>query len=119
MKRIIENTAAMYRGEATLDYKFVTPPLINDPASSDLARAAALKIFEPQQIVLEPATTGGEDFAYYIQNKPGCFAFIGCANPDKGTHIAHHHECFNIDEDVLANGAALYAQYAVDFLNQN
>ena len=116
MTRIVEGTAALYRAEAVLDYRKVTPPLINDAASSALAKEAALKIFKPEDIVLEAATTGGEDFAYYIQNKPGCFAFIGCADAAKGTDFPHHNECFNIDEAVLANGSALYAQYALDFL---
>lgn len=118
MRRIVEGTAAMYRGEAVLDYQFITPPLINDEASSEVARSAAGKIYAPEDIVLEPATTGGEDFAYYIQDKPGCFAFIGCADPDKKTDFAHHHECFDVDESVLADGAALYAQYALEFLGR-
>ncbi len=116
MTRIVEGTAAVYRAKAELDYRKVTPPLINEEKSSAIARAAALKIYQEEDIVLEPATTGGEDFGYFIQDKPGCFAFIGCANPEKGTNVAHHHECFNVDEAVLANGSALYAQYALDFL---
>ena len=116
MKRIVEGTAAIYRATADLDYRKVTPPLINEAASSALARAAALKIYDEAAIILAPATTGGEDFAYYIQDKPGCFAFIGCANAEKGTDFPHHNECFNVDEAVLANGSALYAQYALDFL---
>lgn len=119
MRRIAAGTAELYRGSAALTYHYVTPPLINDEASSALAKTAALKIFEDADIVIEPATTGGEDFAYYIQDKPGCFAFIGCADPAKGTDVAHHHECFDIDESVLASGSALYAQYAVDFLSQD
>lgn len=116
MKRIVEGTAAIYRATAELDYRKVTPPLINEAASSALAHAAALKIYDEAAILLAPATTGGEDFAYYIQDKPGCFAFIGCANAQKGTDFPHHNECFNVDEAVLANGAALYAQYALEFL---
>ncbi len=116
MRRIAEGTAALYRGKAELAYRYMTPPLINDAASSALAHEAALKIFAPDRIVPEAATTGGEDFAFYIQDKPGCFAFIGCADEAKKTNVAHHHECFNVDESVLADGAALYAQYALDFL---
>jgi metal-dependent amidase/aminoacylase/carboxypeptidase family protein len=43
--------------------------------------------------------------------------FVGIANKDKGSNIAHHHERFNIDEDALTVGTALYAQFAVDFLS--
>lgn len=116
MTRIIEGTAALYQAKAVLDYRKVTPPLINEANSSALARVAALKVYDEEAIILSQPTTGGEDFAYYIQDKPGCFAFIGCANAQKGTDFPHHNECFNVDEAVLANGSALYAQYALDFL---
>lgn len=116
MRRIAEGTADTYRGEALLNYQYLTPPLINDEASSELAIEAARKIYPKDSIQREPATTGGEDFAFYIQDKPGVFAFIGCADPSLGTDHPHHAENFNIDEGVLADGAALYAQYALDFL---
>lgn len=116
MRRIAEGTASTYRGEAVLDYQYLTPPLINDEASAELAIKAAEKVYSKESIQREPATTGGEDFAFYIQDKPGVFAFIGCADPAKGTDQPHHAENFNIDEGVLADGSALYAQYALDFL---
>ena len=116
MTRIVEGTAAIYRAKAVLDYRKVTPPLINEANSSALARQAALKSYDETAIILAPATTGGEDFAFYIQDKPGCFAFIGCADAEKKTDFPHHNECFNVDEAVLSNGSALYAQYALDFL---
>ena len=32
----------------------------------------------------------GEDFAWYLQDKPGCFAFIGIQNPEVGATFDHH-----------------------------
>ena len=46
------------------------------------------------------------------------FAHIGTANPDKGTAEPHHSGHFNVDEDALPGASALYAQYAVDYLNE-
>ncbi|NLC96968.1 MAG: amidohydrolase [Erysipelotrichaceae bacterium] len=117
MSRIVENTAKAFRAEASVEYDFVTLPLINDEASSKIATKAVEKMFGEEAIEKYPKTTGGEDFSYYIENKPGVFAFIGCANPDLGTDYAHHNERFNVDESVLKNGSALYAQYAIDYLN--
>ncbi len=115
-RRIVEGTARTFRAQASVNYERVGVPLINDEASSLLAEQAAKKIYEPSQIIRSPATTGGEDFAYYLQDKPGLFAFIGCSDPAIGTNWPHHHERFNIDESVLTDGSALYAQYALDFL---
>ncbi len=41
---------------------------------------------------------------------------MGSGNPEKDTEWAHHHGRFNIDEDAMAMGAELYAQYAFEYL---
>jgi len=119
MKRVVESTAAMYRCEAILEYSFVTPPLINEESSSAVAYEAALKTHGAENISKLEKTTGGEDFAFYLKDKPGCFAFIGIRNAEKKTDVAHHNEYFDVDEDVLIGGSALYAEYAMTYLNQN
>lgn len=119
MRRVIESTAAMYRCEATLEYSYVTPPLINEEFSSAVAYEAALKTHGAENITKLEKTTGGEDFAYYLKDKPGCFAFIGTKNVEKKTDVAHHNENFDIDEDALIAGSALYAEYAMTYLNKN
>jgi len=119
MRRVVESTAAMYRCEATLEYSYVTPPLINGESSSAVAYEAALKTHGAENICKLEKTTGGEDFAYYLKDKPGCFAFIGTKNVEKKTDVAHHNEYFDVDEDALIGGSALYAEYAMTYLNQN
>ncbi len=47
---------------------------------------------------------------------PGAMAFIGASNKAKGADYPLHTEKFNIDEDVLPMGTALYARFALDFL---
>jgi len=119
MRRVVESTATMYRCEATLEYSYVTPPLINEESSSAVAYEAALKTHGAENISKLEKTTGGEDFAYYLKDKPGCFAFIGTKNVEKKTDVAHHNEYFDVDEDALIGGSALYAEYAMTYLNQN
>ena len=63
-------------------------------------------------------TTGGEDFAFFLEKAPGAFAFVGIRNDEKGANLPHHHDKFNMDEDALEIGSMLYAQYALDFLNK-
>ena len=61
---------------------------------------------------------GGEDFAYLCEKTPGAMAFIGIGNKEKQTDYPLHSDKFNIDEVVLPIGAALHAQFVLDFLNQ-
>ncbi|MEW8972700.1 MAG: M20 family metallopeptidase [Tissierellaceae bacterium] len=117
IERIAKNTAASYRAEATLSYTWGTPSTINDESYSKIATASVEKLLGKDGVVEMEKTTGGEDFAYFLEKAPGVFAFVGIRNEEKGACYPHHHDKFNMDEDALEIGAALYAQYAIDFLN--
>lgn len=59
---------------------------------------------------------GGEDFSFYIQDKPGVFALIGTGHEDDEKNHPNHSEKFNIADDKLHLGSGLYAQHAIEYL---
>lgn len=118
MRRVMDSTAALYSAAAEMDYSYCLPPVVNEESSSNLAYEVASEILGEDNIVLQEKTTGGEDFAFYLEKKPGCFVFIGTGNPEKGTDFAHHNDHFDLDEDVLIHGSALYAEYALRYLQR-
>lgn len=118
IRRYAEHTAAMYGATAEVDYIYGTLPVINEERSALLAQSVISEAFGENALMAEKPTPGGEDFSFYMENIPGCFALLGSGNPEKDTQWAHHHGCFNIDEDVMASGAELYAQYAWSYLQQ-
>jgi amidohydrolase len=61
---------------------------------------------------------GSEDFAFVMQKVPGCFIFVGSANPDRGLDASHHHPRFDFDETALPNAVALMAASAYNFLSK-
>ena len=81
-------------------------------------KKVAAEAFGEDALYYEKPTMGGEDFSEYMDQVPSSFALVGCGNPEKDTQWAHHHGKFNIDEDALAVGAELYAQYAWAYLNK-
>ncbi|MDO4203941.1 MAG: amidohydrolase [Selenomonadaceae bacterium] len=121
IRKLIEetaaHTAAIYGAYVDVDYSQRIPSVVrNDPACSDSARKSVTKVLGADVLTSVSSSMIGEDFSYYLDGKPGCFAFIGIRNPEKGLVYPHHNSQFNIDEDVLAGGAAVYAQVAVDWL---
>lgn len=118
MRRVIEKTAETFRAEAVLDYEQMIVPTINDPKMSAIGEKAVEKLLGKEGLVLYEKTTGGEDFAFYLKNVAGAFAFVGTKNEEKIPLYPHHHPKFDIDEDALEVAAGLYAQYAVDFLSE-
>lgn len=118
IERVAKNTAASYRAEADFEYTYGTPPNINDENSSRRAAGTVEKLLGKEAVVTHEKVTGGEDFAFFLEKAPGVLAFLGAGNAQKQADYPHHHERFNIDEDALEIGVALYAQYAIDYLNE-
>jgi amidohydrolase len=59
------------------------------------------------------AQTWGEDFAYYLQHKPGAFFLVGSGNKAKGISEPVHSARFNVDERCLAVGTAVLSTLAL------
>lgn len=110
---ISELTARSLRATATVNIIPDAPALINDVSSFSLLKKAASSLFPKEDIVfpLSPIMVG-EDFAEYLTDIPGAFFFLGAGNPKKGCIFPHHHPKFQIDEDVLWRGCALFLEAA-------
>ena len=118
IRRIAEQTAAALGAKATLDYKYMTTPIVNsDPELNRIAEQAVVKLYGAENAVKRPAIMGSEDFCFFSDEAPGFYAFIGASNTEKGITYTNHHEKFTVDEDILHRGAAVMAQFAADYLN--
>ena len=103
--------------QADIEMQRLTPATINSPETAARIQAVARTLFP--EAVVDPAnyaTMGSEDFAFVLEKVPGCFFFIGSANPEKGLDAGHHHPKFDFDENALPRGAALLAAAAVESL---
>jgi len=93
-----------------IDYELIYqrgyPILKNDPEKTKKVTKIAKGIFKNIEIMESPIM-GGEDFAYYLQEVPGTFVFLGTANKKKGIYSKLHSPDLNIDEDALPSGTAL------------
>ncbi|MFV0496679.1 MAG: amidohydrolase [Candidatus Fimivivens sp.] len=117
IEKIITCTAEALGCEATLDYRSELGPVINDHDDlTRIARDAATKLYGEEILASMPKLTGSEDFSVLAEKVPGFYGFIGALNPEKGIIYSNHNDKFTVDEDALHHGAALYAQFAADFL---
>ena len=93
-----------------IDYELIYrrgyPILKNDPEKTENLIKIAKSVFKNIEIMESPIM-GGEDFAYYLQEVPGTFVFLGGANKKKGITSKLHTANFNIDENALPLGTAL------------
>lgn len=119
LRNIVENTAKALGCNAQLDYTYYAAPVINEHDHiNNIVRNAAVKLYGEESLKQMPKLMGSEDFSYLAENVPGFYGFIGTRNADKGYIYTNHNDKFTVDESVLHRGAALYAQFAYDFLEE-
>ncbi len=111
-ERLISGMQDMCSARIRLKFFDGLPAVINDPWSTELARAAAVQVVGEEGVISQGMPSlGGEDFSFYQQHIPGCMVRFGAGLDDEKVGPAH--SCrFNFDEDVLAYGASWYAQVA-------
>lgn len=122
-KRIQEidcGVAAAFGGTADVEIDWGAPPVVNHDGMANLAQKAARNVAGKEHVIISlPAPNmGEEDFAYYLKKAPGAFCFLSSSNAGKNTDVPHHNPKFNIDEDVLYKGSALFVDIVERFLNQ-
>ena len=118
VKEVAEAIAIANRCEAEVtflgnDY----PPTINDGDCWELGKASAMEILGDEKVSEMSPIMGGEDFAYYTQQIPGCFSFIGVGNPEINAVYDVHHPMFKVDEEALSLGTAIHVNNALKALD--
>jgi amidohydrolase len=114
IRRLAAGVAGGLQCEAAVEVRAGNPPVVNDAAAAEIARRAAVGVVGEERVVVPEATMGGEDMAVYFERAPGCFAFVGSANPARGLDQPHHSPRFDFDEDALAIGCAFLVQVALE-----
>ncbi|MHA1777835.1 MAG: amidohydrolase [Promethearchaeia archaeon] len=110
MREISELYAKAWRCESSFELLGVSyPPVVNSKSLSEKIKPILQDIGAVTEV--EPSM-GGEDFAFYQQKTDGVFLFLGIQNPKKKIIYPHHHPKFDVDEDVLWKGCAIYALLA-------
>ena len=97
------------------------PVTVNDEALTNWAVPVLKRIATEASVGVCPKTCGAEDFAYYQQEVPGVFFFIGCTPKDQDCKSApsNHSPRFYVDESGLKVGVKSLAALALDWLSTN
>ena len=108
-KDIAKAHEQMYGIDVTVDFQPSSHgALINDPEIVENVMEKAGEVFDPSEFTHVPAMMLGEDFANYLEEIDGCFAFIG-----GGDHPANHHGKFDFDEKALISGVRLMLTFVI------
>ena len=85
------------------------PVTFNTEAETAIALQAALAIAGENGVNTNPTPSmGSEDFAFMLQEKPGCYLWIGNGSSENSCLLHNPHYDFN--DDILAIGAAYWVK---------
>jgi amidohydrolase len=113
---LVMGLAEAFNCQADVEVQSITPAVVNDPRVANRLQSVVENLFPESDLDNQYSTMGSEDMSFFMQEIPGCFFFIGSANPEKGLDAAHHHPRFDFDERALPQAAALMASAAVELL---
>lgn len=93
-----------------IDFKYTHgyPALINSERETLWLQSIAEDTNDIKKVVQMNRTLGGEDFAYFLQKKPGTYFNVGVKNSAIQADYPHHHPKFDMDEHGLLNGPRVF-----------
>lgn len=115
---VAEHVAEAHRAKADVTIRKLYPVTINDEGMAEFAREVAGKIVPPDHVVRGSPIMGSEDMSFFLLAAPGCFVFLGSANPEKKLNAPHHSPYFDFDEECLPTGVELLSRLAMTYLER-
>jgi amidohydrolase len=117
LEQVIGGVCASYGARFELDYQPGYPVLINEEAMTAVANAAGVATVGEGAVHLSSAAMYGEDFSYYLQQRPGSFGNLGVAEPGAADCFpCHHPKLLVADEKAMPVGVAYYINLVTSYL---
>ncbi|KAB2663986.1 amidohydrolase [Brucella tritici] len=104
LTRAVQGIADAFGAKATLDYQRSYPVTVNHERETELAAIAADAVAGADRVTRDmPATLGGEDFAFMLNEVPGAMINIG-----NGPSANLHHPKYDFNDDVISWGCSYW-----------
>jgi amidohydrolase len=111
MRRIATNVAAGFGASATVDFRVVFLPLVNDMAETAfIADTAATLVGDENVNRNNNLVMASEDFSFMLEARPGAYIQIGNGEGIGGCEV--HNPGYDFNDAILPLGASLYARLA-------
>lgn len=120
IKEIAEGTAKLNNTTAKVEIPYSShyPVTYNDPKLTADMLPSLQATMGKDNVYLQPAVTGAEDFSFFQQKVPGLFFFLGGmpVGTDKAKAAPHHTPDFYVDDSSLIHGLNAMSNLVVDYM---
>lgn len=109
--RICAGVASAFGAQINVVFDQRYPPTVNSAVETELCRQVATNVFGESRVrTSDLPSMGAEDFAYMLQEKPGCYVWLGNGAGSGGCSLHNPHYDFN--DDILPLGVSYWVTLA-------
>ena len=118
VREIATGVGAAMGAEVQVEIDPGLPVTSNDGALTEFARPVLQRVYGAERVFQSPLITGAEDFAFFQQEIPGVYYFVGARSPNvpSADAVPNHSPFFTIDEAALTLGVRSLASLAIEYL---
>jgi len=114
-ERIVAGICEANRATYELEFERIAPVVDNDPGLAAFAAESLSRSLGADHVLEIPPIMAAEDFAYFQQEVPGVYFFLGVANAAEGWTDYVHTPTFRPDESAIVTGVTAAASLLADF----
>jgi hippurate hydrolase len=109
MRRIAEGVAGGFGATASLDFRVLFPPLVNDADETGFIADTAAELVGDDNVNRHAGLVmASEDFSYMLERVPGAYIQIGNGDGEGGCEV--HNPGYDFNDAALPFGAALFVR---------
>lgn len=106
-----EGICAAQGASAAVTYERRYPAVVNTPKETDFCAEVAGEVLGAANVDTDtPPLMGSEDFSYMLQEKPGCYIFLGNGESGGPGGCAVHNPSYDFNDEVAVLGASYWAR---------
>ena len=116
MHEITQHLCQAHGMDYVFEFNRNYPPTVNHDGAADFVRSVMTELVGNDNVLTQQATMGAEDFAFMLNEVPGCYAFIGNGNeehrnPGHGAGpCTLHNASYDFNDEILALGASFWVK---------
>lgn len=118
IKTISRGIGESYGAKIEATYRRGYPPTINTPKEAQLVAEVAAQLIGEDRVHrnLEPSM-GAEDFSFMLEEKPGCYFWLGAGNPSQGDCRIHNPN-YDFNDGIVDLGVKLWVKICETYLSR-
>ena len=107
---LVQGVCSAHRAQGRLSYQRGYPPVVNTRAEVEFAHDVAAEVWGAENVEMDyTPSMGGEDFAYMLLERPGCYAVIGQGIPGEPL-VPLHNTRYDFCDAIIPKGVRYFSR---------